>query len=129
MTSDPRSYERAVEHEAARTTSPVISIDGNPVRMVTDALGLTERGAVTYKGKDRRGTARTGRTTDSPVALAERLFGQKWLWAAAERDGILVGGIGFNTDTGRRCWWAEGGPPQETPAEPDAPDHKPTAAS
>ena len=64
-------------------------------------------GLVTYKGKDRNGTARTGSTDESPAVLIERLFRQGWIWLTAERDGVEVGGIGCDLDTGVRIWWAE----------------------
>ena len=70
---------------------------------------------IAYRGKDRNGTALGGLTTDSPADLIGRLFREKWLWATAERDGIDVGGIGFNVETGQRVWWAEGATPP--PAE------------
>jgi len=62
---------------------------------------------VTYKGKDRRGTARTGSTTETPIALIERLHKAGWLWAIAERGGIEVGGLGFDEYTHEDHLWGE----------------------
>ena len=44
MSTDPRSYERAVEHEATRPHPlPSVRHTGKPVgRMISDALGLTD---------------------------------------------------------------------------------------
>lgn len=63
---------------------------------------------IDYKGKDRDGMARTGRTEGSPAFLIQKLFAQGWLWAIAVRDGVEVGGIGFDVENEQdRTWWAE----------------------
>jgi hypothetical protein len=69
---------------------------------------MTTIPVIAYKGRDRNGIARGGSTHTSPAELIKRLFGQKWLWAIAERGGVEVGGIGFNEETGQSVWWAEG---------------------
>jgi hypothetical protein len=71
-------------------------------------MSAPDPGPVTYyRGKDRHGNGRGGGVYGSPATLIRRLFGQRWLWAVAVRDGIEVGGIGYDTESGQNVWWAE----------------------
>lgn len=59
---------------------------------------------LTYRGEDRKGTARTGNATgELPAGLAERLYRQGFRWLIIERLGVQVGGISREG----RIWWGE----------------------
>jgi hypothetical protein len=68
-----------------------------------DAMGLT------YRGVRRDGAGVTGRPApnDTPAALAERLFNQRYSSATILRGAIVVGEVKLDPETGKRIWWGE----------------------
>jgi hypothetical protein len=64
--------------------------------------------AYTWRGVDRRGTARGGRLTTSDLAgeVAAR-FTKGWRSLTVFRDDVEAAGIRRNPETGKPCWWAE----------------------
>jgi hypothetical protein len=60
-----------------------------------------------YKGVNSRGLGSVGELSVSPGHLAWSLYTRGWRELTVTRDGVEVGGIGSDPDSGHRRWWGE----------------------
>ena len=63
-----------------------------------------------YRGERRDGAGCVGtfKRGESVIEFVEAKYRQRWAWLTVEENGIEVGGITVNDDTGQRIWWADG---------------------
>ena len=67
--------------------------------------------AYTWRGRDRRGTARGGRLTTSDLPReVEARFTRGWQSLTVFRGDAEAAGIRRHPETGKPCWWAESVP-------------------
>jgi len=66
----------------------------------------TAKPSTAYRGFDKRGFPRTGRTARTPCELAESLYKAGWRQLTIEEAEAVVGAI-VHDETGRRTWWCE----------------------